>query len=58
MTTTEIEDAKDAKLMQWVDECDDIMKVAVANAIAENKRLGLYTSAEDEIRSPRVAEED
>ena len=42
----------------WFDEIDDVMRVAVANAIEENRRLGLHLSSEDEAHAKAAEREE
>lgn len=46
-------------LLDWAKEMDEIMEVAVANAIEENRRLGLYPESSEDSPAPvaRVAED-
>lgn len=58
MSSTDSEQAKDDDLIAWGNEVDEIMTVAVENAIEENKRLGLHADPDEPPKSSRVAEGD
>ncbi len=57
MSNSNPETALDTSLLEWSDEIDRIMKVAVQKAIAENEQLGIYTDTGKSVEAPRVAEE-
>lgn len=57
MNSSDSEETRDTELIAWGQEIDEIMTIAVKNAIEENKKLGLYAEGAENSDSQQVAED-